>query len=135
MDTGKPQRSRFTIFAVRAVTCGPSHSLSMTPKHLPRALDGSYGPTILIVVASLAAEGTPRLALELSRVWMARGMRPVVAVMHETPDDLRPDFDALGVEYVNLGIPHLGYARYVKLTYKLFALARHYRACALLSMP
>ena len=92
-------------------------------------------PTILIVVASLAAEGTPRLALELSRVWMARGMRPVVAVMHETPDDLRPDFDALGVEYVNLGIPHRGYARYVKLTYKLFALARRYRACALLSMP
>lgn len=104
-------------------------------KHLAQPMTNLDKPVILIVVASLAAEGTPRLALELSRVWMARGIRPVVAVMHETPDDLRPDFDSLGVEYVNLGIPQLGYVRYVKLTYKLFALARHYGACALLSMP
>lgn len=98
-------------------------------------MTGPDKPAILIVVASLTAEGTPRLALELSRIWTARGLRPVIAVMHETPEDLRPDFDALGVEYVNLALPHQGYARYVKLTYKLFVLARHYRVSALLSMP
>jgi glycosyltransferase involved in cell wall biosynthesis len=107
----------------------------MVRKHIPQAMNDPDTPTVLIVVASLAAEGTPRLVPELSRVWMAAGIQPIIAVMHETPDDLRPDFDALGVEYIKLAISHRGYVRYVKLAYKIFTLARQYRACALLSMP
>jgi len=89
----------------------------------------------VIVLTSLAAEGTPRLVLELCRLWQEGGIHPVVAVLHDTPDDLAPDFDALGIERVCLGIGESGYRRYGRLALELFRLARRHRARALLSMP
>jgi glycosyltransferase involved in cell wall biosynthesis len=93
------------------------------------------GPRVLVVLTSLAAEGTPRLGLELCRIWRRDGIRPVVVLLRPTPDDLAPEFDALGIERVCLGIDHHGYLRYGRLALELFRLARRHRADALLSMP
>ena len=89
----------------------------------------------IVVLASLAAEGTPRLALELCRIWQRDGIQPVVALLRATPDDLAPEFDALGIERVCLHVGDRGYARYARLALALFRLARRHRADALLSMP
>lgn len=93
------------------------------------------GIRILVVLGSLAAEGTPRLALELCRSWQRDAIRPVVAVLQARPDDLAPEFDALGIERVCLGMGDRGWLRYGRLVLQLFRLARRHRAQALLSMP
>jgi glycosyltransferase involved in cell wall biosynthesis len=89
----------------------------------------------LIALSSLAAEGTPRLVLELCRIWQQHGIHPVVALLRAEPDDLAPKFDALSIERVCLDIGDRGYARYGRLALELFRLARRHRAQALLSMP
>ena len=89
----------------------------------------------ILVLSSLAAEGAPRLVLELCRIWQRDGIRPVVAVLRPTPDDLAPDFDALGIERVCLGMGERGRLRYLRLAMATFALARRLRPIALLSMP
>ena len=89
----------------------------------------------IIVLNSLTAEGTPRLVLELCRIWQRDGILPVVALLRAKPDDLAPEFDGLGVERVCLRVGDRGYARYGRLVFELFRLARRYRADALLSMP
>jgi glycosyltransferase involved in cell wall biosynthesis len=93
------------------------------------------GTPVLVVLNSLAAEGTPRLALELCRIWLRDGIRPVVALLQESPDDLAPEFEALGIERVCLRMRDQGHLRYARLTLELFRLARRHRADALLSMP
>lgn len=90
---------------------------------------------VLIVMTSLAAEGTPRMALVLCRHWLASGIRPVLVILHDTPTDLAPDFDALAIDRITLGIPKSGLARYFVLAAKVFTVARKYRATGLLSMP
>jgi glycosyltransferase involved in cell wall biosynthesis len=93
------------------------------------------GRQVLVVLNSLAAEGTPRLVLELCRIWQRDGIRPVVALLRAQPADLAPEFDALGIERVCLGMADRGYARYGRLALMLFRLTRRHRADALLSMP
>ena len=81
------------------------------------------GRRVLVVLTSLAAEGTPRLVLELCRIWRRDGISPVVAVLRAEPDDLAPEFDALGIERVCLHLGDRGYARYGRLALQLFRLA------------
>lgn len=90
---------------------------------------------VLIALMSLTAEGTPRLALELSREWIAAGARPIIVVMQKSPDDLAADFDALGLKRITLNFQNRGYARYLVLVWQIFKIARSYRPIALLSMP
>lgn len=75
------------------------------------------------------------MALVLCRHWLAWGIRPVLVILHATPTDLAPDFDALAVDRLTLDIPKKGFARYLVLTARVFAAARKYRATGLLSMP
>ncbi|MGO4685550.1 glycosyltransferase [Hyphomicrobium sp. 2TAF46] len=75
------------------------------------------------------------MALVLCRHWLALGIRPVLVILHATPTDLAPDFDALAVDRLTLDIPKKGLARYFVLTARVFAAARKYRATGLLSMP
>ncbi len=91
--------------------------------------------TIVIFLTSLAAEGTPRMALSLCEYWQAAGYRVVVAVLQAEPRDLAREFDALGVERVDLCFGDQGLARYFYLMLRTFRLARQTRARAVLSMP
>ncbi|AGK56630.1 group 1 glycosyl transferase [Hyphomicrobium denitrificans 1NES1] len=88
----------------------------------------------MIALMSLAAEGTPRLALELSREWIAVGVQPIIVVMQGSPNDLASDFEALGLERITLNLPERGYARYLILAFQIFRIARAHRPAALLSM-
>lgn len=90
---------------------------------------------VLIALMSLAAEGTPRLALDLSREWITAGMRPIIIVLQSEPDDLTADFDALGLERITLDLSDRGYTRYLILAWQTFRIAYKHRAIALLSMP
>lgn len=90
---------------------------------------------VLIAVMSMAAEGTPRMTLALCREWRSRGVRPIVMVLEAAPIDLAPEFEALGIDYLVIGIAKTGYARYLSLAWNAFVIARRYKATALLSMP
>lgn len=92
-------------------------------------------PVVLVALTSLAAEGTPRIALTLCRAWLAQGIRPVIVVINGAPRDLAPDFGALGVTQIVLDMPKSGILRYARLALQFFILARRCRAKALLSMP
>lgn len=92
-------------------------------------------PVVLLVLASLAAEGTPRMALALCCDWLAQGIRPIVVVLDRTPVDLAPEFDAIGVECVAANMGKSGVGRYAVLAFSIFLLTLRYRARALLSMP
>jgi glycosyltransferase involved in cell wall biosynthesis len=98
-------------------------------------IDDGGKPAVLIVIASLAAEGTPRLALDMSRVWIEAGIRPIILALQKTPDDLLPEVHALGLDHIVLDLPSRGYARYLTLARKIWAISRKYRAVAMLSMP
>jgi glycosyltransferase involved in cell wall biosynthesis len=91
--------------------------------------------TVLIVVDSLAAEGTPRLAFDMSRLWIEAGLRPIVVILHKTPEDLLPELHELGVDHIILDLPSCGYRRYLALARHIFTISRKYRAVAMLSMP
>lgn len=109
--------------------------IEIRASHRMRPAHVKHRRAILIVLTSLAAEGTPRLALELSRIWLSRGVRPVLVVLRSSPRDLTPEFNAIGIDPVVLGLPDRGYARYLILSAKIFSIARRHRATALLSMP
>ncbi len=91
--------------------------------------------TVVIVLMSLAAEGTPRMALTLCRSWLSQGIRPVIAALSATPTDLAQEFKALGIECIFLAISKKGYWRYLELAWNIFIVARKYEPTALLSMP
>jgi glycosyltransferase involved in cell wall biosynthesis len=90
---------------------------------------------VMIVLTSLAAEGTPRLTLDLCRLWTAAGLHPVVVILQRLPVDLAPEFDELGVQRCSLVIGHRGHGRYLRLIWAFLRLSRRYRPVAVLSMP
>jgi glycosyltransferase involved in cell wall biosynthesis len=73
--------------------------------------------------------------LELCRIWQRDGIRPVIALLRPSPDDLAPEFDALDLERVYLPMSGRGYARYLRLMIASFKLARRLRPEVVLSMP
>jgi glycosyltransferase involved in cell wall biosynthesis len=114
--------------------------LNSAPQSVPRSRrarkrDRANKSVVLIVLMSLAAEGTPRMALALCRQWLRAGIRPVIVTIDPSPDDLAPGFESLGIARAQLAIPANGYRRYVALAVGAFRLARRYQATALLSMP
>src|SRR5262245_60027221 len=98
-------------------------------------MSSSQGVTCLIVLQSLAAEGTPRMAVELCRHWLQAGVRPALAVLSSSHLDLQAEFDQLGVEIHWLEMPERGYGRYFRLIRQVARLVRKRRAVAVLSMP
>lgn len=89
---------------------------------------------LLIVLASLCAEGTPVLALQLCRLWRRQGLAIVIALLEPLPEDLRAEVEALGVpiETFRLGG---GFGRYPRLVMQSFAICRRHRCTAVLSFP
>ena len=91
---------------------------------------------LLIVLSSFIAEGTPGLALDLCRVWIGKGLRPVVVTLRSEPRDLAREFDSLGIPHPSLGVDgDRGYGRYLQMAERMSALVRRFRPTALLSMP
>jgi glycosyltransferase involved in cell wall biosynthesis len=90
---------------------------------------------ILIALNSLRAEGTPVLALEMSRRWLEQGIVPAVVCLAEKPSDLRAEFQALGVSVHSLDLPDRGKLRYLRMTSGISRICRQLRPHAFLSMP
>lgn len=90
---------------------------------------------MLIVLTSLCAEGTPRLALELCRTWMRAGIEPIVITLRSEPLDLLPDFEELGVTNICLEIPERGKRRYFQMAHQVYQLSKRFSPTAVLSMP
>ena len=92
-------------------------------------------PSVLIVLSSFCAEGTPILTLELCRYWQSWGIYPIVVTLYDHPRDLQPEFEALSIPLHCLNLPKQGYWRYAQMGAAIYGLARRYRTSAFLSMP
>src|SRR6187431_2280265 len=90
---------------------------------------------VLVVLASLRAEGTPRMALSMCESWLARGLRPAVVDLGRGAPELEPQFRQLSVPLHALPIGSGGYGRYAQLTRGIFRLCREYRPSGVLCMP
>jgi glycosyltransferase involved in cell wall biosynthesis len=89
---------------------------------------------LLIVLASLAAEGCPQLALQLVRYWQRQGLAVELLCLEAQPDDLRLEFEALGIPIYIFSLGS-GLARYRRLAWQSFQLCRGLRPQAVLSFP
>ena len=88
----------------------------------------------LIVLTSLAAEGCPQLALQLVRHWQLQGLAVELLCLQAQPDDLRPEFEALGIRIHTFSLGS-GLARYPRLAWQSFLLCLRLRPQAVLSFP
>lgn len=90
---------------------------------------------VMVVLASLRAEGTPRMALSMCSHWKARGLRPLIAELGFAPAELRESFGALTVPIESLEFPRRGYGRYLKLARAVRQLCTVFRPRGVLCMP
>jgi hypothetical protein len=92
-------------------------------------------PVVVVILASLRAEGTPRLTLDLCKRWRAVGVETLVVVLFTLTDELAQEFDSESIRTVVLHWRTRGFWRYLKLLWATFRLCRQNRATAVLSMP
>lgn len=90
---------------------------------------------VLVVLASLRAEGTPRMALSMCENWLALGLRPAIVDLGRGAPDLEPQFRQLSVPLHRLPIGGGGYARYARLAGGIFRLCREFQPTGVLCMP
>lgn len=96
---------------------------------MPEAFD------VIVVLPSLRAEGTPRMALSMCAHWKARGLRPLIAELGFAAPELHDSFAQLAVPVESLQVKQRGYARYPKLVAEVRHLCRQFRPRGVLSMP
>jgi glycosyltransferase involved in cell wall biosynthesis len=89
---------------------------------------------LICVLDSFCAEGTPVLALQLSRYWIARGADIQLVRLNHHPDDLLTEFTALGIPIHTFRLGK-GLMRYPRLFWQTFRLCRRARCTAVLSFP
>lgn len=90
--------------------------------------------TLLVVVSSLVAEGTPVLALEMCRYWRRQGLRPELAVLSRDRADLLREVEDAGFDphFYNLQGRR---TRYLSMARQSAELVRTTGASAVLSFP
>jgi len=89
---------------------------------------------LVIVLTSLVAEGCPQLALQLAQFWKSEGLSVELLCLTPEPNDLRPEFEALGLPIHCFALGS-GLARYPRLAWLSYQLCRRIRPQALLSFP
>jgi glycosyltransferase involved in cell wall biosynthesis len=89
---------------------------------------------LLIVLASLVAEGCPQLALQLAFHWQQQGVAVELLCLRDQPADLWQEFEALGIpiHVCELGT---GLARYPRLAWFSYRLCLRLGPTAVLSFP
>lgn len=92
-------------------------------------------PTLLVVLTSLCAEGTPVLALDMCRYWLRWGISPQVVTLVTEPTDLEAEFTGLGIPLHTLALSTAGRAKFPLLALGIHRLCLRLRPQAVLSMP
>ncbi|MDM7935833.1 MAG: glycosyltransferase [Cyanobium sp. CZS 48M] len=95
---------------------------------------GQTGCDLLIVLTSLAAEGSPQLALQLVLHWQQQGLVVELLSLQDHPNDLRQEFEALRIPIHTVDLGN-GLARYPRLAWTSYRLCRRLRPLAVLSFP
>lgn len=99
------------------------------------AVDSTQRPLkLLIVLASLVAEGCPQLALQLAQYWQEQGVQVEVLRLEPEPIDLQPEFQSLGISTHAFSLGG-GLARYPRLVWLSYRLCLRLRPQAVLSFP
>lgn len=90
---------------------------------------------VLVVLASLRAEGTPRMALSMCESWFAQGLKPAIVSLERGAPELETQFRRLSVPLHRLPIGRAGYGRYARLAHGIFRLCHEYQPRSVLCMP
>lgn len=97
--------------------------------------DSAARPTLLVVLTSLCAEGTPILALDMCRHWQRWGISPHIVTLLTEPMDLEGEFRRLGIPVHTLALSTAGRSKFPLLAIGIHRLCRQLRPQAILSMP
>lgn len=91
--------------------------------------------TILVLLSTLRAEGTPVLASDLIRLWQAQGARIVVATFFNDSDEMRQEFEAMRIPLHCLQINPRGSAKFFQIALRVNRLCRKVGAKSVLCFP
>lgn len=89
----------------------------------------------MVVLTTLAAEGTPVMTLDLFREWRLAGVEGCVLALHDERDELGGEFEGLGASVDRARIPPSGARRYPAIVRAVASACRARRPSAVLSMP
>lgn len=89
---------------------------------------------ILIILHSCRAEGTQIIALNLLQHWISEGHQAQLACLLPEPNEIRRDFEALGVPIHCFALGE-GLLRFPRLLIQSFWLCRRWQPDAILSFP
>jgi glycosyltransferase involved in cell wall biosynthesis len=89
----------------------------------------------LILLSSLAAEGTPVLALDMAKYWKHNGVDFRVCTFQEPPSDLAAEFKAARIEVDTLSLVFQGYRKFPTLAWRVFKYCHRYQIDSVLSFP
>ncbi len=90
---------------------------------------------VAIFLSSFCAEGTPVLALEMSRAWQRKGVDFNVCTFQESPADLEDEFKAAEIGVETLAMTFRGYRKFPDLVWRVFKYCRRNNIDAVLSFP
>jgi len=88
----------------------------------------------IIVLPSLCAEGTPVMARDLCVQWRKAGVEAAVVTLFDEPNEMAPDFEALGVPILRAHTARSGCGRYLAMVRFVAEAARELRPRGVLSM-
>ena len=91
--------------------------------------------SILILLTSLCAEGTPVLGLDMARVWQREGVDFRVCTFQDTPSDMASEYASAGIEVDSLAMSFSSYRKFPELVWRIQRYCRQHRIESVLSFP
>ena len=90
---------------------------------------------LFILINNFAAEGCPRLALNLIENFKKRNLKIMLLTFNNENNDLLEEFKKKNISIESYNLKNNGYFRYISILYKTYILSRKYKPTAILSFP
>lgn len=90
---------------------------------------------LFIVLNNYAAEGCPRLALNLIDNFKKRDLKIMLLTFNQDNSDLLEEFRKREITVKSLNLRTKGYTKYLRILYLIFIFSRKYRPYSILSFP
>ena len=90
---------------------------------------------LFVVINNFAAEGCPRLALNIIEHFKKRNLKIMLLTFNKDNNDLLEEFKKTDISIKSFNLKNKGFYRYIKILHKTFILSRMYKPAAILSFP
>ena len=90
---------------------------------------------LFVVINNFAAEGCPRLALNIIENFKKRNLKIMLLTFNNENNDLSEEFKKKDILIKSFNLKNKGFFRYFKILYQTYFLSRKYKPDAILSFP